>query len=403
MKIKIICDRKFFEFVSCKKINDVEVMTIESLTNYKKIYAAIADTNLLFIVTDEREAERISRVAKGRKVDVVLVILREKFELHVKQYVFKHVSSTTVVPYGDNQNEICRKLIQTISDSLAQGKITFEEVKKFFCYSDYFGGNEYFTYEFGDINNFHLECCWGEEFKIEEIVFRTAGKDLYEVMNIKVISKGKRHCTGKMNYLIAYDDIDDLNSDADMKRAMECASKYLFLIVEPDKENLKKYKRLAHLARKYYCCLPQIWLISLPSDESTVLTNAHVNIKTSNIEKFFEDFYKFDRRWKYDDDEISILFDMRKVRAISFTVEPSDDNSEIELFLKDLSARSMITVLNFPCPDDPNKISSDEEYQMGQLIWENATNYCKSLILMPNHLERGSKAKSSVTFYVKED
>lgn len=84
MKIKIICDRNFFEFVSCNKINDVEVMTIESLTNYKKIYAAIADTNLLFIVTDEREAERISRVAEGRKVDVVLVILREKFELHVK-------------------------------------------------------------------------------------------------------------------------------------------------------------------------------------------------------------------------------------------------------------------------------------------------------------------------------
>ena len=53
MKIKIICDRNFFEFVSCNKINDVEVMTIESLTNYKKIYAAIADTNLLFIVTDE--------------------------------------------------------------------------------------------------------------------------------------------------------------------------------------------------------------------------------------------------------------------------------------------------------------------------------------------------------------
>ena len=48
------------------------------------------------------------------------------------------------------------------------------------------------------------------------------------------MSTGKKHFTGKINKCIAYDDINDLKTDLDMKRAIKGGIDFLFLIVEPD-------------------------------------------------------------------------------------------------------------------------------------------------------------------------
>lgn len=125
-KIKVICDKNFSKFAPENKF-----IEIENLINYKKIIEVVEDTELLFIVTDEIQAERISK-AVSKKIDLILLILREKDQLHVKRYLFEKADATTVIPYSKSQNAICLKIIQAISNALRQNKIEFDEVKKFF-------------------------------------------------------------------------------------------------------------------------------------------------------------------------------------------------------------------------------------------------------------------------------
>lgn len=83
-------------------------------------------------MTNEFIADEISEIADANKVDLILVILREKFERNARIYIFPQAHSTTAIPYSENQDEICHKIIKTIADSLNLGEVEFETVKNFF-------------------------------------------------------------------------------------------------------------------------------------------------------------------------------------------------------------------------------------------------------------------------------
>ena len=120
-EIKIIADQEFLKYCASNKILNVLTEDVAKLKNHKEIVKAISGVNLLFIVTDEVGAWKVSRVANLQKVDLILVILREKFELHARSYVFPYAHSMTAIPYSENQNEICSKIIEKITTGVSRG------------------------------------------------------------------------------------------------------------------------------------------------------------------------------------------------------------------------------------------------------------------------------------------
>ena len=136
--IKVITDRKFMSFFEVNQIAGVDVCNATKLSDDEEIVREVAGVNLLFIVTNEIIADEISRIADSCKVDLILVIVREKFERHARRYIFEQAHSTTAIPYSGNQNEICYKIIKAIADSLNNGKIEFEAVLNLFYGSEYF-------------------------------------------------------------------------------------------------------------------------------------------------------------------------------------------------------------------------------------------------------------------------
>ena len=108
--IKIMTDRKFMSFLEANQIAGVDVCDATKLGDDKEIVHEVAEVNLLFILTNEIIADEVSRIADKHKVDLILVILREKFERHARRYTFNKAHSTTAIPYSTNQNEICHKI-----------------------------------------------------------------------------------------------------------------------------------------------------------------------------------------------------------------------------------------------------------------------------------------------------
>jgi len=331
-KIKIICDKNFSEFAQENKFIEVE-----NLINYKKIIEAVKDTELIFIVTDEIQAERISK-AVSKKVDLILVILREKNQLHVKRYLFEKADSTTVIPYSRNQNTICLKIIQAISVALIKNKIEFDEVKKFFKNS------RYFSYLIDGMRD-NLKCC-GKNLELENVLLITCFNDLEQHINVKIISEGKKHLSGKIQEMIAYEDINDLKSDKDIKNALKYFLSFSFLIIEPDRKNLKKYRQIVKIAKtaKY----PQHYIISVPLNDSIKMNNVDINLSVSDREKFYNDFVcKFDRRLKIDEDAIHNLLKFRNVKADFFDFEIDGENNKLKNFLENLNGENRLIVVNF--------------------------------------------------------
>ena len=331
--IKVVTDRKFMPFLEKNQIEGVDLCDATKLSDDEEIVREVEGVNLLFIVTNEIIAEEISKIADAHKVDLVLVVLREKFERHARSYTFERAHSTTAIPYSDDQNEICRKIIKSIADSINNDEVKFSDVV------DFFYGSEYFEYEFGEVNNRRINWA-GEDFQLGNVCFSTFRFHLYEVLNLKVVSTGKKHLTGKMNQCIAYDDINDLKTISDMKRALKGGVDFLFLIVEPDHQNLWKYKKLISIARKYGAGYPHVITISVSCDDSIGTIGADVNIRTNDLQSFYEDFiYRFDRRLKFDFDAINVLREYRKVRIEYFKFEPDGDNAELKGFVQSFKAR----------------------------------------------------------------
>ena len=148
--------------------------------------------------------------------------------------------------------------------------------------------------------------------------------------------------------LIAYDDINDLKTDLDMKRAIKGGIDFLFLIVEPDRQNLWKYKKLIRIARKYGDRYPHVITISVSQDDSIGTIGADVNIRTKDLQSFYEDFiYRFDRRLKFDFDDINMLRKYRKVRIEYFKFEPDGDNMRLKEFVQSFKARKFFVHIWF--------------------------------------------------------
>ena len=394
--IKIITDKKFMSFLEKNPISDIEFCEVTKFKNDEEIFNSIKGVNLLFVVTDEFIADKITVVADASKVDLILVILREEFERHARSYIFSQAHSTTAIPYSKNQDEICHKIIKTIADSLNLGEVEFETVKNFFCCSDYF------EYKFGAINNSRIK--WiGEDFQLGDICFRTFNLHLYEVLNLKIVSSGKKHFTSKIDKCIAYDDINDLKTDSDMEAAVKGIITFLFLIVEPDRQNLKKYKRLIQIAKKYNT-YPFIITISILRDDSIGSIGADINVRTNNIQAFYEDFiYRFDRRLKFDDDEINTLIEYRKVRIEYFKFEPDGDNTKLKAFISNFNARKFFVYVWFDYLNydlDYEKRSEEQSKvfkQLGEL------NFSKERYHYGyGESSRGLEDKILVAFYIKE-
>lgn len=319
-EIKIIADQEFLKYCASNKILNVLTEDVAKLKNHKEIVKAISGVNLLFIVTDEVGAWKVSRVANLQNVDLILVIIREKFERHARSYIFPQAHSMTAIPYSENQNEICSKIIEKITTGVSRGENEFFAIKQFF------EDSYYFAYSFGKVN-LSREKFFDEDLKLGEITFSTFRRMLYRILNLKVISTGKKHLTGKMEDLIAYDDITDLKTDSDIKLVMQCGLEFLFLIVEPDSRNWKKYKKVVEVAKKYRWAYPRIITISIPQEENLKSVNADINITTNNRQVFYDNFvHRFDRRQKFSDDEIGTMKKFRNVRAEYFEFAPYDDN-----------------------------------------------------------------------------
>ena len=392
--IKIITDRKFKSFLEKNPIADIELCDVTKLRDDEKIFNNVEGVNLLFIVTNEFVADKISGIADKCQVDLILVILREEFERHARSYIFPQAHSTTAIPYSENQNEICYKIIKAVADSLKLGEVEFETVKNFFY------GSDYFEYKFGEVNNSRIK--WiGEDLQLKEVCFRTFNLHLYEVLNLKVVSTGKEHFTGKINQCVAYDDINDLETDSDMEAAIKGIVNFLFLIVEPDRQNLEKYKRLIEIAKKYNT-YPFIITISVLRDDSVGSIGADINVKTNDIQAFYEDFiYRFDRRLKFDDDEINTLIEYRNVCIEYFKFAPKGDNTRLKNFAENINAQEFFMYIWFDYKNYDSKRRSEEQQkilkQLDELIsYKQCYNYGYG------ENSRGSEDKILVAFYIKE-
>lgn len=394
--IKIITDKKFASFLEKNPISDIEFCEVTKFKNDEEIFNSVKGVNLLFVVTDEFIADKITVIADSHKVDLILVILREEFERHARSYIFPQAHSTTAIPYSKNQDEICYKIIKAIADSLNLGEVEFETVKNFFCDS------EYFEYKFGEVNNSRIK--WiGEDFQLRDVCFRTFNLHLYEVLNLKVVSSGKKHFTDKINKCIAYDDINDLETDSDMETAIKGIVIFLFLIVEPDRKNLKKYKRLIQIAKKYNT-YPFIITISILRDDSIGSIDADINVRTNDIQAFYEDFiYRFDRRLKFDDDEINTLIEYRKVRIEYFRFEPDSNNTKLKEFISNFNAQEFFIYVWFDYLNYDSDYEKRSEEQKKIFKHLDELNFSKELYhYWYGENSHGSEDKILVAFYIKE-
>ena len=397
--IKVMTDRKFLSFLEKNLIENVSVCDATKLGSDKEIVCEVEGVNLLFIVTNEIIADEVSRIADSCKVDLILVIVREKFERHARRYIFEQAHSTTAIPYSGNQNEICYKIIKAIADSLNNGKIEFEVVLNLFY------GSEYFEYKIGEVNNSRVK--WvSNDLQLEDVVFKNFGDCLYEVLNLKVVSTGKKHLTGKIDECVAYDDIEDLKTDADMELALKGIIDFLFLIVEPDKQNLWKYRRLIRVAQKYREIYPYIITVSVSRDDSIGEMGADINVRTNDLQSFYEDFiYRLDRRLKFDDDEINTLIEYRKVRMEYFKFEPDGDNARLKEFVHNLRAKEMFMYIWFDYYDF--RRDSSERWEE----WDKILKLIDEVISPEERLRLhcgigeccfGLEDKVLIAFYVKE-
>lgn len=397
--VKVITDRKFMFFFEKNPIENVSVCDATKLGGDEEIVREVEGVNLLFIVTNEIIADEISRIADSCKVDLILMIVCEKFERHARRYVFEQAHSTTAVPYSSDQNEICYKIIKAIADSVNNDKIEFEAVLNLFY------GSEYFEYKIGEVNSGRVK--WvSNDLQLGDVVFKSFGGCLYEVLNLKVVSTGKKHLTGKIDECIAYDDIEDLKTDADMELSLKGIIDFLFLIVEPDKQNLWKYRRLIRMAQKYREVYPYVITISIPRDDSIGNIGADINVRTNDLQSFYEDFiYRLDRRLKFDDDEINTLIEYRKVRMEYFKFEPDGDNARLKEFVYNLRAKEMFMYIWFDYYDF-NRDSSER--------WEEWDKILKLIdeVISPEERRRlhcgmgeclfGLGNKVLIAFYIKE-
>lgn len=399
-KIKIICDENFSSFVQENKIADVEIVVAENLINEEKIIEAVEDSALLFIVTDEISAEKISNVAANKKVDLTLVIVREKFQLHAKKYLFENAHSATVIPYSENQNEISHKIIKAIADSLNQNKIEFAEIKKFFGRQQYYGNSEYFGYQIGENEDFLR---WSEDrLEFEDISLYTCRGNLYSVINIKVMSKGKSHCTGEMNEPIAYDDIDDLKTDEDIKNALKFVypPNFSFLIIEPDRKNLQKYRQIVRVSRTANI-YPRPYIISVPLDDSIKMNKVDINLTVSDRERFYDDFVKkFDRRLKFYDDEIPTLLNFKNAEANFFLFDVGGENNKLKNFLNNLNKSEKFIWVHCEFLSNDKKHNYEIEDKVRDFIRQNIKD--KNYITISSGSYNNAEEKIYLSFYVKK-
>lgn len=389
-----MADKKFILFLEKNPIADIELCDITSLRNDEKIFNAVAGVNLLFIVTNEFVADKIAGIADKCQVDLILIILREEFERHARSYIFPQAHSTTAIPYSENQHEICYKIIKAVVDSVNLGEVEFEAVKNFFI------GSDYFEYKFGEVNNSRIK--WiGEDLQLKEVCFRTFNLHLYEVLNLKVVFAGKKHFTGKMDKCIAYDDINDLETDSNMEAAIKGIVNFLFLILEPDRQNLEKYKRLIEIAKKQNT-YPFIITISVLRDDSIGSIGADINVKSNDIQAFYEDFiYRFDRRLKFDDDEINTLIEYRNVCIEYFKFEPKGDNTRLKNFAENINAQEFFMYIWFDYKNYDSKRRSEEQQKIFKQLDE-LISYKQRYNYGYGENSRGSDDKILVAFYIKE-
>ena len=173
---------------------------------------------------------------------------------------------------------------------------------------------------------------------------------------------------------------------------------FSFLSLEPDKNNLFKYRKIVKIAKKNRGSLKMV-TISVSSDE-VLKIDASINIVTNSREEFYNDFCNyFDRRRKFDDDDIARLVEMKNVRAEFFDIDENGSNEELEKFLKNLRAKKMLVYLKFNFVEDECDYESTRgvrEYLDSKMPKKCDCNVFEC------HYYSSDENKISVSFYVQK-
>ena len=115
-RVKLIADRDVIEFLNPDGLlGKISVAPLDQLVDQEQKIAALEHVELLFIVADEDDMKPIAAIVDKARMDrfyekplepqyqnvdvkLLIVLLREKFELHVKHYLFRDADTVTVIP-----------------------------------------------------------------------------------------------------------------------------------------------------------------------------------------------------------------------------------------------------------------------------------------------------------------
>ena len=137
-------------------------------------------------------------------------------------------------------------------------------------------------------------------------------------------------------------------------------------------------------------------------DDSVGSIGADINIKTNDIQAFYEDFiYRFDRRLKFDDDEINTLIEYRNVCIEYFKFELKGDNTRLKNFAENINAQEFFMYIWFDYKNYDSKRRSEEQQKIFKQLDE-LISYKQCYNYGYGENSRGSKDKILVAFYIKE-
>ena len=229
-RVKLIADRDVIEFLNPDGLlGKISVAPLDQLVDQEQKIAALEHVELLFIVADEDDMKPIAAIVDKARMDrfyekplepqyqnvdvkLLIVLLREKFELHVKHYLFRDADTVTVIPYHHNQDAVIHALLRSITDAFNRDRERLIEFLK---------SSQYFVYDIDGQSNSALQYA-GDRLELDGVTLETPHPiDLETKFSVKVLGVGKKHYVGKMPEYIAYEDLDDINTPSEIKRVVD--------------------------------------------------------------------------------------------------------------------------------------------------------------------------------------
>lgn len=298
-RIKPSADRDVIEFLDVEGlIGKISVEPVEQLKNYNRKVAALEHVDVLFLITEEIAAQKIADIVarlridrinqkpinpKHRNIDadmMIVSILREKFERHVKTYIVSGADTTTVIPYRCDQDAVIHSLLKTMIDEFNRDDRLLEFLQ----------GSQNFAYRIGDRADNKALQYYGDHLELDGMtLYKPHPISLETEFGVKVIGVGKKHYVGKMRECIAYEDIDELETPSDIKRAIDFID-FPCLIVEFDDAHFKKAEAIARVRDG----TPFVVFVPTESFVESELADVTIKVKPEAREKLVRDINRFE-------------------------------------------------------------------------------------------------------------